>query len=95
MCNRYVRKYDCQNAITDDDIGISCVGYRKLKNVTVDPAVFSCISMLAMSTGPTKEMITNIEELLESMFSVGLRYVTGTYVVASFIANMVVIVVVV
>ena len=50
---------------------VFCV--RKQKGSPVDPAVFSCISMLAMATGPTKEMGKNILELLENMFIVGLR----------------------
>ncbi|XP_062572359.1 serine/threonine-protein kinase mTOR-like [Saccostrea cucullata] len=43
---------------------------KKQKNVTVDPAVFTCISMLARAVGPA--MIKDVRDLLDSMFATGL-----------------------
>ncbi|KAK3104575.1 hypothetical protein FSP39_005244 [Pinctada imbricata] len=43
---------------------------KKVKNFVVDPAVFTCISMLARAVGPS--MIKDVRELLESMFATGL-----------------------
>lgn len=42
-----------------------------MRHFTVDPAVFTCISMLARAMGP--EMTHDVRELLDSMFATGLR----------------------
>lgn len=44
--------------------------YRK-KGLPVDPAVFTCVSMLAKAVGP--KIAKDVKELLEPMMSVGLR----------------------
>ncbi|PVD35573.1 hypothetical protein C0Q70_02536 [Pomacea canaliculata] len=43
---------------------------KKMRHFTVDPAVFTCISMLARAMGP--EMTHDVRELLDSMFATGL-----------------------
>lgn len=43
---------------------------KKTRHFIVDPAVFTCISMLARAMGP--EMTHDVKELLESMFATGL-----------------------
>nr|KAG5704724.1 hypothetical protein BaRGS_005180 [Batillaria attramentaria] len=46
---------------------------KKTRHFTVDPAVFTCISMLARAMGP--EMTHDVKELLDCMFATGLRHV--------------------
>ena len=46
---------------------------RKHKSHVVDPAVFTCISMLAKAVGPM--VAKEIKELLDQMLACGLRYV--------------------
>lgn len=48
--------------------------FRKQKGVTIDPAVFACISMIALAMGPS--MAKEIQDILENMFAVGLRYLS-------------------
>ena len=48
---------------------------RKQKGVSIDPAVFACISMVALAIGPA--MAKDIHDILESMFAVGLRFVNN------------------
>ncbi|GFN76929.1 mechanistic target of rapamycin (serine/threonine kinase) [Plakobranchus ocellatus] len=43
---------------------------KKNRNLVVDPAVFTCISMLARAMGP--QMTHDVKELLESMLATGL-----------------------
>ena len=38
----------------------------------VDPAVFTCVSMLAKAVGPM--IAKDVKDLLENMLAVGLRY---------------------
>ena len=47
--------------------------FRKHKAVVVDPAVFTCISMLGKAVGPV--IARDVRELLDPMLAVGLRYV--------------------
>ena len=50
---------------------------RKQKSISVDPAVFSCITMLVIAVGADKSAMTkDIKELIDSMFAAGLRFVT-------------------
>ena len=44
--------------------------FRKQKSFVVDPAVFTCISMLAKAIGPG--MKKDVQELLDSMLATGL-----------------------
>ena len=46
---------------------------RKHKSLVVDPAVFTCISMLAKAVGPM--VAKEIKELLDQMLACGLRCV--------------------
>ncbi|XP_041480411.1 serine/threonine-protein kinase mTOR-like [Lytechinus variegatus] len=46
------------------------IPHRKHKSIIVDPAVFTCISMLARAVGPV--IARDVKELLEPMLAVGL-----------------------
>ncbi|XP_071482072.1 serine/threonine-protein kinase mTOR-like [Diadema antillarum] len=46
------------------------IPHRRHKSIVVDPAVFTCISMLARAVGPT--IAREVKELLEPMLAVGL-----------------------
>ena len=46
---------------------------RRHKSMIVDPAVFTCISMMARALGPS--ISREVKELLEPMLAVGLRLV--------------------
>ena len=45
---------------------------RRQKNFVVDPAVFTCVSMLAKAVGPS--IAKDVKELLDPMLAGGLRY---------------------
>ena len=44
---------------------------RKNRSFVVDPAVFTCVSMLARALGPALQ--NDLKELLDSMLATGLR----------------------
>jgi len=48
-----------------------CLHYRRQKNLVVEPAIFTCISMLARAVGTL--IMADIRDLLEPMLAVGLR----------------------
>ena len=54
-------------------VGIERLIDRKHKSLVVDPAVFTCISMLAKAVGPM--VAKEIKELLDQMLACGLRCV--------------------
>lgn len=47
------------------------INVRKQKGVYIDPAVFACITMVAMAMGPA--VARDIQEMLDNIFAVGLR----------------------
>ena len=49
--------------------------HRKHKGPLVEPAVFTCISMLAKAVG--NAFAKDVKELLEPMLAVGLRFVNS------------------